>query len=376
VTPRVAVVLTQLGYGGAERQAVELLRALAARPERPSLVVCLSDDLVPYGKVVRELGYRLEVLPRRGSFDLARLRRLRRLLRDEAIDLVHAVHLLASSYAWLAARPGGVPAVLPSVRGAVAGPGAVRSWLYRRMFRSCPYALVNSRRGARFMEESLGVPREKIAVIANGIDFAALRAAARPGSLRSELGLPEDAPLVAYVGKDSRVKNVPRAVQVVRRILDTEPNTHAAFVGGGLDESARARLLPDLPAARVHLLGHRDEIATVLADADLLLLTSDSEGCPNVVLEALALGTPVVSGDVGDVAEMVGGGAAGAVVPRGEVEAYSAAALGILADPERARQAAAAEGPRLEAEYGLSSMVEATLGLWRKVLAAGGTRNR
>lgn len=376
MTPRVAVVLTQLGYGGAERQAVALLRALAGRPEAPVLVVSLSDDLVPYGKVVRELGYRLEVLPRRRSFDLSRLSRLRRRLREERIELVHAVHLLASSYAWLASMPGRTPAVLPSVRGAVAGPGAARSWFYRRMFRSCPFALVNSRRGARFMEQALGVPSDRIEVIPNGIDFAVLRAAAHPGALRSELGLALDAPLLLYVGKDSRVKNVPRAVEVVRRILAADPGAHAAFVGGGLDEAARARLAPDLPADRVHLLGPRAEVATPLVDADLLLLTSDSEGCPNVVLEALALGTPVVSADVGDVAEMIGNRGAGAVVPPGMVEAYVAAARGLLAAPDRGRKAAQQEASRLEREYGLPGMVEATLALWRKVLAAEAPRNR
>ena len=374
MTPRVAVVVSQLGFGGAERQTAELLAALRGRPDEPRLVICLSADLEPYGPRLVELGYRLEVIPRGTSFDLARLFRLRRLFRNERIDLVHAVHLLASGYAFLAAWPGRRPIVLPSVRGAEAGPGALRRLVYRRMFQACPRALVNSSRGARFMHEILGAPADRIAVIPNGVDFAALAAAARPDLLRSELGIPPAAPLVAYVGKDSRVKNVPRAVEVVRRARAAHRDLHAVFVGEGLDEEARGKLAPDLPPGPVRLLGPRPDVPSILAAADALLLTSDSEGCPNVVIEALALGTPVVSADVGDVAEIVGGAGAGMVVPRGDVDAYVAALGRLFGDRSAARAAARRELPRLEARYGLAAMVEGTLALWRELLAGAPTR--
>jgi len=369
VTPRVAVVLSQLGFGGAERQTAALLAALKGRPEEPRLVICLSSDLEPHGPRLVELGYRLEVLPREGSFDLSRLLRLRRLLRHERIELVHAVHLLASGYAFLASWPGGRPIVLPSVRGAEAGPGALRRLVYRRMFRACPRALVNSSRGARFMQDVLGAPADRIAVVPNGVDFSALAAAARPDALRSALDIPPAAPLVAYVGKDSRVKNVPRAVEVVRRALAAHRGLHAVFVGGGLGEEARGALAPDLPPGRVRLLGPRPDVPSILAAADALLLTSDSEGCPNVVIEALALGTPVVSADVGDVAAIVGGAGAGTVVPRGDVDAYVAALGRLFGDRSAARAAVRRELPRLEARYGLAAMVEGTLALWRELLA-------
>lgn len=374
MTPRVAVVVSQLGFGGAERQTAALLAALKGRPFEPRLVACLSSDLEPYGPPLVEQGYRLEVLPRGGSFDLARLARLRRLFREERIELVHAVHLLASGYAWLAAWPGRRPVVLPTVRGAEAGPGALRRLVYRRMLRSCPRTLANSSRGARFMQEVLGAPAGRIAVVPNGVDFAALAASAEPAALRRELGIPPEAPLVAYVGKDSRVKNVPRAVEVVRRALGARPELRAVFAGGGLDEEARGRLAPDLAPDRLRLLGPRRDVPSILAAADALLLTSDSEGCPNVVIEALGLGTPVVSADVGDVAAIVGTAGAGVVVPRGEIDAYAAALGRLLADRAAAREAVRRELPRLEAGFGLAAMVEGTLAIWRELLAGAPTR--
>ena len=156
--PRIAVVFTQLGLGGAERQHFLLLRRLAERnhPWRPALVACLSEDLDPYGPALEALGYRLVVLPRRGSFDLGRLARLRRLLRAEGIDLCHAVHLLASGYCWLAARGGG-PVVLPTIRGGVTGRGRLRRFLYAVAFTRSPLILANSERGREALERAWGV---------------------------------------------------------------------------------------------------------------------------------------------------------------------------------------------------------------------------
>jgi glycosyltransferase involved in cell wall biosynthesis len=375
-TPRVAAVLTQLGFGGAERQTVALLRRLAGTDWAPALVVCLSEDLEPYGPELEALGYRLDVLPRRGSFDLLRLLRLRRLLRRERIELVHAVHLLASGYCALATRWGRGPRLLPTVRGTVVRPGPLRRAIYRRMFRRCPRTLVNSQRGARFLVEHLGAPAARLAVVPNGVDFDALVRRAASPCLRAELGLPEEAVVVGYVGKDSRVKNVPRFLEIVRRLQARRDGLHAVLIGTHLDEPARARLAPDLPPARVHFLGPRGDVPALLAEMDALVLTSNSEGSPNIVLEALALGVPVVSSDVGDVAAMIPSADLGAVVPPADVDAYVSCLDALLARRRDVHAAAPATRGWLDERYGLDAMVRRTTDLWREVLSAQGRPRR
>lgn len=366
--PRVAVVVSQLGYGGAERQTAELLRALAGTPAAPSLVISLSADLLPYGPQIEACGYRLEVFPRRRSFDLARLLRLSRLLHSEKIEVVHAVHLLASAYCFLAIWPRRVPRLLPCMRGGVAGPGALRHWTYRRMFRASRAILVNSGQGAQTLVETLGALSERLVVIPNGIDFASLRRQADPPRLRRELGLTSSHPVVGFVGKDSRVKNVPRFLQTLRLLLPALPDLHAVLVGTGLDETARRRLAPDLPADRVHFLGQREDLPALMADLDLLLLTSDSEGCPNVVLESLGLGVPVVATDVGDIKQMLDGEAQGSVVPReDQAGLVHAAAQYLTRRGPAARENVRAGWPRLESAFSLASMVEKTASLWAKI---------
>ena len=146
---RIAVTLAQLTHGGAERQTVELLRRLRGTEWEPAVVICLSEDLEPYGPIIRDLGYRLQVLPRTSSFDLTRVLKLRRMLHQEQIDLVHAVQLRASAYSWLACQGREKPRVLPTVRATLRRLGIIRWCIYRLMLKRSPHTLVNSYRGAR-----------------------------------------------------------------------------------------------------------------------------------------------------------------------------------------------------------------------------------
>lgn len=370
--PRIAVVLTQLGYGGAEKQMVEVLRRVVGGDLEPCLVVCLSEHLEPYGPVLRELGYRIDVLSRTGSFDVGRLLRLRALLRAERIDLVHGVHLLASGYCALATGFGRRPRLVPTVRGARPVKGWLRRVVYRRMIARCPFTLVNSQRGLEVICADLGVPGERLTVVPNGTDFdglaeAAAQAGGRDGWRRT-LGIPAAAPLVAYVGKDAPVKNIPRMVRVLAAWLARRPEAYAVIAGTGLGGDAASRFGGGLPAGRVHWLGTRSDVPALLAASDVVLLTSNSEGCPNVVIESLALGTPVVSGDVGDVRAIVGDDLAPLIVAPDDVSAYVEALDAVVKDPAAWRQRALARRPALEERFGMTAMVRSTTATWHHLL--------
>jgi starch synthase (maltosyl-transferring) len=130
-------------------------------------------------------------------------------------------------------------------------------------------------------------------------------------------------------------------------------------------------LAPDLPADRVHFLGPRDDVPALLAGADVLVLTSNSEGCPNAVLEALGVGTPIVATDVGDVSRMVVRGESGWIAPPGDADGLVAAIELVLAQGETARAQVRRHWPALEAEFAVDSMVSRTVRLWDTLLRAG-----
>ncbi|MBU2692618.1 MAG: glycosyltransferase family 4 protein [Candidatus Eisenbacteria bacterium] len=366
--PRIAIILTQLGFGGAERQTVELLRLLKSTDWEPSLIVCLSDQLEPYASTVQRLGYRLEVLQRHSSFDLDRLYKLRSLLGRERIQIVHAVHLLASGYTWLSQFGSSGIRAVPSIRCAEVYPGWARKWIYRKMFNDSPRAIANSHSGAEFVCDALGAPRERLAIVPNGVDFKELRRQAEPPILRAMLNLPPETPILGFVGKDTPGKNVPLFLDVAHRVMSCVEGTHAVLLGGGLSEFARDKFYPQLPKERIHFLGTREDLPALVADMSCLLVTSLSEGCPNAVLEALGLGTPVVSTDVGDVERMIVQGENGFVVHSGDAEDLAAAVMDVLESGGEGREGVRMNWSALEKSYSIESMVNRTVELWREIL--------
>jgi glycosyltransferase involved in cell wall biosynthesis len=365
---RVAVVVTQLGFGGAEGQTVKLLERLKGSPWAPVVVICLSEDVKPHGSRVLDLGYPLEIASRQGSFDIDRVMVLRKLLRAYNVTLVHAVHLLAAAYSWIASRAGRDARVLPTFRSSNLDHGATRRFVYRRMLASCPLTLVNSHRGAEVLIRGLKARPERLKVVPNGLNFADLRNSASTPCLRAELGICADESIVGFVGRDRHVKNVPRFLKLAERLLDMSPRLHVVLVGVGLDESARGRLASALPESRTHFLGPRTDTPALLSDMDVLVITSESEGCPNVVLEALGLGVPVVSADVGDVPRMIRAAGHGAVVRSNDLESYVEQVLRHVSSRSKRSRAPLIDLSGLEHEYDVDRMVLQTVELWKNLM--------
>jgi len=161
---------------------------------------------------------------------------------------------------------------------------------------------------------ALGVPRERVAIVMNGVDAALFRPRDRAAA-RAALGL-TDAPLALYVGNLKPDKGVLDLADAWRQLARVSPHARLAIVGGG---PARGQLEAALPPGAT-LVGPRphDEIATWLAACDVLVLPSHAEGTPNVVLEALASGRRVVATSVGGIPDLVTTSALGVLVPAHE----------------------------------------------------------
>jgi glycosyltransferase involved in cell wall biosynthesis len=158
------------------------------------------------------------------------------------------------------------------------------------------------------------------------------------------------------------VKNIPRLVEVIKRVLEARSDAHVVVIGEGLDAQAASVQMQRNP--HLHFVGPRSDIASVMRDSTVLLLTSDSEGMPNVVMEALASGLPVVSTNVGDVATLVPEDC-GAVVPAA-VEDLTAAVLRVLDDADRYRTAAGKYAGQFVASYSTAAMAQRTVEAWYK----------
>jgi glycosyltransferase involved in cell wall biosynthesis len=361
---RVVVVVSHLGLGGAERQTLELLRQLRGTAWAPVRVVCLSGQVSPYGDAVRALGYPLSIIARAGGFDVGRWLALRRLFRRERASVIHAVNWFASGYSVLAQSM--QAQIVSSIRNSHLPAGRVRQSALPPLIRRAASVLVNSERGRQLVIQTCKVPPARVALVPNGIDVDRLRTTTPPGALRHELAIPSRSPVVLYVGRNARVKNIPRLLDVVRQVLQTTPEAHVVLAGEGLDR----RIVDgsDLASAsRLHCLGPRDDIPSLLRDATLLLLTSDSEGMPNVVLEALAAGVPVVATAVGDLAQMLPE-QCGVLVPC-DTEPLVSAVRRVIADAPAFAAAVEQYSTQLRATHSVEAMANRTVAVWQSAVA-------
>ncbi|HYH62975.1 MAG TPA: glycosyltransferase [Solirubrobacterales bacterium] len=202
--------------------------------------------------------------------------------------------------------------------------------LHNRLLDRFTYATVSCATSQTALLESEGVESSRIVHIPNGIPVAATAAAT--GATREELGIPAGALVVMQVGvfrPEKEQMGALKAMAAVRRRVD---RLHLVFVGDGplratVEEEARRENLD-----WVHFLGFRSDVPELLHLADLMLLPSRSEAMPMSVLEAMAVGVPVVATDVGDVRRTLGGG--GICVPVGDARALEEAAENLLLDGE------------------------------------------
>lgn len=197
--------------------------------------------------------------------------------------------------------------------------------------------LVNSNAVKEHVCDYLGFSRSRVVVIPNGIDFDAVDAASR--AERSEFDIPQDVPLIVWAGRLDPIKDLDCLIGVVAGLRKSNA-VQAVLFGEGPE---RARLARSIGRAGlegvVRLAGWRDDIASWLKTADVLLFPSRTEGSPNTVIEAMACGCPVVASDIPACRDLIDDGVHGWLCPPGDRRAFTEAVRRVLDDrQERLRR--------------------------------------
>ncbi len=357
--PRLLYLVGQLRTGGMERQLWSLLQAMDRRHYRPAVAVWNYHEEDTYVSHLRALGVPLHPLPR-GISKPMRLRAFRRLVGRLQPEVIHSYCFHTNFAAWWAALG----------RNAVAV-GAIRGEFTRAMQESGPWLgrlcarwpraqICNSFAAAEIVRRSrsLFAPGQ-LYVIRNGVDLRRFRAV--PLSTAGQA-------YILGVGSLFRVKRWDRLLRAVLSLKRRGLDVLARIVGSGpLRESLQQQAQALGIAACVEFLGHREDIPGLLADATFLTHTSDSEGCPNVVMEAMACGRAVVATDVGDTPTLVDHQKTGFVVPCGDDAALVERMATLIADRQLCRRMGEAARLKAEREFGVDRLVTETLTTYRAV---------
>lgn len=221
---------------------------------------------------------------------------------------------------------------------------------------------------AQLLEE--GVESSRLHLIYNGVDFSPFRSELSFGA-RNRLGLSEDALVLVIVANLIRYKGHADLLRALARIKGQLPENWVLLCAGRDDGigSELQNMVQDLGlTGRVHWMGSVEDIPTLLATADIALLTSHEEGFSNAILEYMATGLPAIVTDVGGNAEAVVHNQVGLVVPPHDPVALSEAILRLAQDPALRRQFGAAAKALVHSRYSLDACVGNYVALYRRLL--------
>jgi glycosyltransferase involved in cell wall biosynthesis len=328
-TMRIALVISALSAGGAERVIVTLANCWAARGWGVTLITFEPPGTTPYYPVdprvaLRQLGIASVGSPlwRAIRQNLRRIRALRHALRAAGPDLAIAFLAKINVLTVLASRGLGFPVVVSErnnpERQRFRG---IWSWLRQRLYGTA-YCVVAPSRGV--LESFSGGIRRRGRVIPNPVDLTPAARAPR-GSGR----------LVA-VGRLAHQKGFDLLLQAFAEIAPAHPAWTLTIWGEGEERAALEALRASLGLAeRVRLPGLTERPGQWVEDADIFVLSSRFEGFPNVIAEAMAAGLPVIAFDCPwGTDEIVRDGEEGLLVPREDVQALAAAMRRLMGDPE------------------------------------------
>ena len=368
-------------WAGVEVQVSTLLSALKNLSQIELCAIVFHE-----GRLVEELarlGIPTKVLSRSGKGWRSALRESAQFLKERKVDILHSHQHRENLFSVFLGRYAGVPILVQTQHG---HPELFSGWsgIKRRALLSgerltakhaVDKVIAVSSEVTQYLATYL--PSDRFEVVRNGISTGKVRCQLSPPEAKSRLGLPPDSPVVGTAARLASVKRIDLFLGVAERLSRSLPEARFVIAGQGSEENRIRDLIKQFHLEdRVFMLGHRDDIHEILRAMDLLLITSDREGIPMVVLEAMALGVPVVARDAGGIKEVIDQGNTGILVNSADVQKLAEPCLMLLRNPAlRARIAQNAQVTVAE-KYSADANAVQILRLYRSlVLAKQGTKS-
>lgn len=364
----VLYVVGSFRAGGAQRHCLALWQRLDR--DRFDLRICceekdglLLDDVISVGMPVIELGVRKLA----SAKALSAMHRLSQYIKNDRIDVVHSYLFEANILAVAAARMARTGKVIISVRAMNDWMGWRHRTANRLVNRFADSITVVSHAVKSSVIEKEGADPKKVRVIPNGVEVpenGLPRDVARD-SARSRLGLHGSGPVVGCVANFNRYKDHSTLVKAAQTAVADLPETTFVLVGDGplratIEEQVHTVGLD----ANFVFTGTIPDTSRAMSAFDLFVLPSLEEGMPNVVLEAMAAGLPVVATAVGGTPEVVVDGKTGLLVPPRSSASLAAAMLELTRDRRRAGQMGVEGRMRIASEFSLERMIDAIQDLY------------
>ena len=355
--------------GGAERLVTTLTIRLDRSRFRP--IVCISRTMEGSSPLIDDLDA--------AGVPILRLRRtspravrawwpLAKFLRRERVDILHS-HMFGSNV-WGAAFAtlARVPVFVAHEQGFTFEGKRLRPFLDRELIaRAADAMIVVSGEDERTMINVGGIRPEKVRLVRNGV----VPPAPSGGDVRAELGIPPDAEVVGSVAVLRPEKALDVLIDAAALLATEFPRLRLLIAGAGPDEDRLRAIVRDRGLdGTVMLLGLRRDVADVLSALDVVALSSDREGTPLAVMEAMAAAKPIVATRVGGLPDLVEDGVHGVLVPRRDPRALADAVARLLRDERLRTELGRRAQERQRREFDIGVTVQRVESLYEELVAA------
>ena len=375
------IVLAELAgsssYGGGERYLELLLDRVDRTRFRPLLICPEPGSFV--GRM-KERGVETHLVHLAPLFNPIALWRLTRLLVREHVTILQTHGARANFYGRIAGRLAGVPVIISTIHNSLKDyeVSPLTRWLYTVLLR-LTFPLVHriicvSEANRRDLIEDCPVAAAKAQTVYNGVDLSAFSSQPNHQKVRQELGVTEG-PVLVTIGRLTEQKGHRYLLQALSCLLETWPQLCCLFVGEGELQDALRRMAIDLGVEQAcRFVGVREDIPGILTAADVFVLPSLSEGFPFVLLEALAMGCPVVASRVNGVLELIEDHKTGLLVPPRDPQALARAIRDMLDDRRAALRMGAAGRALVRERFTVNRMVANTTAIFDAAMQDAGVQ--
>jgi sugar transferase (PEP-CTERM/EpsH1 system associated) len=353
---RIAHVCGWLNYGGKENGLVNLVNGLDPEIFESHIFTyvrggSLMPRIDPSRCRVVELGDKLG-----GDYRL--YFKLAREFRRYRIHIAHTHSWATAMEGIIGAHLAKVPIIVHGEHGTMKTNTRLHVQIQRWLWRTTDQVLSVSSVLRENLHKKFNFPKERIRVVANGVDLSRFAFSRSGVDYKARLGLPANALAIGAVGRVVPVKAYPVLLKACKLVFKEIPNAHLLLVGDGPLLDTLVQFTQDNAMAnRVHFLGARKDVPEILRGLDVYVLSSQSEGMSNTILEAMASGRPVIATAVGGNPELVVDGETGLLVPPNDPEAMAAAITKLLRESELRQQMGRAGRRCVEQHFSLDVMV-------------------
>ncbi len=368
--PTICHVIHALGVGGAEILVDQMVRRLS---DEFHCVVAVLDEIGEIGDRLKRDGFVVEHLHRQPGIDRGCAKRLKSFADREGAQILHAHQYTPFFQAMLSRGLIGRRPVVFTEHGRHFPdlPSRKRSIVNRLLLRSCDRLIGCGGAVRQALIHNEGLPESRVEVIYNGVDLKALGKSS-PGArenIRKEFGYSSDDFVAVLVARLHELKDHQTALRAVDAARQQIPGLRLLLAGDGDQRAAIEQTIRERGLEKtVTLAGTRQDVADLLAAADVFLMSSISEGIPLTVIEAMAARRPVISTAVGGLPELIEHGVTGFLAPSRDDAALAKSLIELYRDGSLREQMAETAAQRANEKFSLDGMLNGYRDVYRETI--------